>query len=152
MKTGSKDFWVNMDIYRSNGLNTQRLFFDEIKLTDSLDEARLSAPLGSQNSNPTGDLKPQSIVPKPSPALTISPASLATPTPVALPKVRYGTLIKVCQKKLLLDGKQIGSASIPVGTKVTVVSELPDGFLVIREDGDEPFKITKDSISIEHAE
>ena len=38
-KTGSKDLWVNLDIYRLNGLCNQRFFFDEIKLADSFDEA-----------------------------------------------------------------------------------------------------------------
>ncbi len=45
-----------------------------------------------------------------------------------------------------MNGKKIGFAQIPIGTKVTVVSELPDELMVIREAGEEPFKISKDSL------
>jgi hypothetical protein len=35
---------------------------------------------------------------------------------------------------------------IPLDTKVTVVSELPDGFMVISDKGKIPFKISKESL------
>lgn len=37
-KIGSNDMWVNLCIYRGPGQNSQRIFFDEIKLTDTLDD------------------------------------------------------------------------------------------------------------------
>jgi hypothetical protein len=64
--------------------------------------------------------------------------------------VLTGTLIKGCEKALLTDGKKIGTVEIPLHTKVTVVSELPDGFMVIREQGEIPFKISKDSLHVDN--
>jgi hypothetical protein len=87
----------------------------------------------------------------PTPAPSSSPAASASPsnTPKQTPvKLLNGTLIKGCEKDLLADGKKIGTVGIPVHTKVTVVSELPDGFLVIREQGETPFKISKESLQL----
>ena len=41
IKMGNKSFSVNPAVYRSNGSNTQRIFFDEIKIADSLEEVQL---------------------------------------------------------------------------------------------------------------
>ena len=44
IKMGCKNFSVNVAIYRGNGSNSQRLFFDEIRLADSLEEVQLPKP------------------------------------------------------------------------------------------------------------
>jgi hypothetical protein len=84
-------------------------------------------------------------------ATSPSPSASPTATPSASPsKVLTGTLIKDCQKDLLVDGKKIGLAKLPVGTKITIVSKLPDKYLVIREQGETPFKISKDSLHVDN--
>jgi len=89
--------------------------------------------------------------PSPTPSPSSSPSSSASATPAQPPaKLITGTLIKGCEKTLLADGKKIGTVEIPVHTKVTVVSELPDGFMVIREQGEIPFKICKESLQIDN--
>jgi len=60
-------------------------------------------------------------------------------------QLRETALVVEIQTPIVVNGKQVGTMKLPVGTKVTVVSEQPDGFLVTRGGG-APFKIAKAAI------
>jgi outer membrane protein assembly factor BamB len=59
---------------------------------------------------------------------------------------REAALLIEIQTPILSGGKQVGMMKLPAGTKVTVVSEQADGYLVSRG-GFEPFKVAKAAIA-----
>jgi hypothetical protein len=102
-----------------------------------------------------------SRTPSPTPATATSTPSSSSPTPVptakespaetpSLPVVDAGTLmslVKAVQKEITSGTTVIGSVTIPVGTKVKIISVLDDGFMIKRDQSDDtPFKIPKDAV------
>jgi len=63
---------------------------------------------------------------------------------------RETALLVEIQTPIFVGGKQVGLMKLPAGTEVSVVSELPDGFLVTRSGG-APFKVAKAEITVPKA-
>ena len=63
--------------------------------------------------------------------------------------VMTGSLLKAVRMDIVANGQTIGFATIPSGTTVIVTSVTDDGVLIRRSDEEAPFKIPKDSISVQ---
>ena len=60
---------------------------------------------------------------------------------------RGGTLLTSSQMDLTSEGRPVGFITIPSGTRVLVVSDLDDGYMVARTREETPFKVSKESLS-----
>ncbi len=89
-------------------------------------------------------MKPRLIMLLPALAISLLPTGTMAADPV-----RNGTLIREARMDLMADGKAIGFARVPAGTRVTVVSEDGEGVMVRRNSADRPFLVPRDSLTIE---
>lgn len=62
---------------------------------------------------------------------------------------RGGTLITSSKMDLTRAGQTIGFITVPSGTRVILVSESADGYMVARSKGEAPFAISKESLSLD---
>ncbi|MEI6377432.1 MAG: C39 family peptidase [bacterium] len=62
---------------------------------------------------------------------------------------RGGTLLTGARVDLTREGRPVGFITIPSGTRILVVSETGDGYLVVRTREEAPFKVSKESLSLD---
>jgi hypothetical protein len=62
---------------------------------------------------------------------------------------RGGTLLTNSRMNLTREGRSIGFITVPSGTRVILVSESADGYMVSRTRGEAPFAIAKESLSLD---
>ena len=72
-----------------------------------------------------------------------------SPSSQAAEPARGGTLLTNSRMDLTRGGQAAGFITIPSGTRVLVVSESGDGYMVARTKEETPFKVSKESLSLD---
>ena len=62
---------------------------------------------------------------------------------------RGGTLLTGVRVDQIHEGRPIGFITVPSGTRVILVSESADGYMVARTKGEAPFKTSKESLALD---
>lgn len=63
--------------------------------------------------------------------------------------IRGGSLLTSSRMDLTSEGRSVGFIMVPSGTRVLVVSESSDGYMVARSKREAPFAVSKESLSLD---